>query len=157
MYSEFWRVCTREVQGHGLLSSPRDLTTLDHEIDFALSFVRLQVFGSILCTWTCVSPRGLWISSGTVVAASAKQNGSMNVDNVNTRDNFVVLLDHGVIVPHQAHKNIVHLVPKELVEKLAKFHLPAHGTALHVPAQIKQIMQITRFKDILRVGTTVIA
>ena len=36
---------------------------------------------------------------------------------------------------HQADKNDVHLLPEELHEKVAKFHLPAFGAALIVFTQ----------------------
>ena len=56
----------------------------DHEIDFAVSFGRLKIGGSILSTCTRVSPCGFRISSGTTVTATAEQCRDHTVLDVST-------------------------------------------------------------------------
>ena len=50
-------------------------------------------------------------------------------------------------------QNVVYLLPKELVEKLAEWY----GAPLNVSAQIMQFFQVSRLKDLSKVSTTVIA
>ena len=44
----------------------------------------------------------------------------------------------------QVYKNDVYLLPMKLTEKAVKIHHPAHGRALNVPTQIKQIFRALR-------------